>query len=197
MSMMALWQFIVLSSIGVVHDHPFLRENAKDARVTALPSGMQYTVLDAAQPDARGPPRRTDKVELQYVGKLLDGLVVDRSDAVAHAPGELMPGLSEVVQLMREGDHWRVWVPPSLGRQHTTTPPKSVIEFDIRVTRVLPTKEEILALPSLERVLRMRIVQQIPVTLRHVLICSALLVLSGIAIEFASCCIAGRKAKAE
>jgi hypothetical protein len=195
---------VVLGASAVAEPHAFLRENARDARVTVTASGLQYTVLAAAHLNARGPPSRVDRVELRYVSKLLDGHVVDRSTtAIAHTPGELMPGLNEVLQLMREGDHWRVWLPPELGHgdvEWRTVPKRSVLEFDIEIVRLLPTAEEEAAAHAAtsdwEKVLRMRIVKGAPVELRHVFMICAFLVLAGCALECASCCRHGAKLKA-
>ena len=182
----------------------FLRENARDARVTVTSSGLQYTVLSAADLHARGPPSRVDRVELRYVSKLLDGHVVDRSTAaIAHTPGELMPGMKEVLQLMREGDHWRVWIPPELGHGDVVwrnVPKRSVLEFDIELVRLLPTADEEAATHAAksdwEKVLHMRIAKGAPLELRHVFIVCAVLVLAGCAVECASCCNHGAKLKA-
>jgi FKBP-type peptidyl-prolyl cis-trans isomerase len=51
-----------------------------------------------------------------------------------------------VLQLMRPGDEWQVWVPPALGygaKQKGPIPPNSVLEFRIELIDVLPDETSV------------------------------------------------------
>lgn len=90
--------------------------NAQRPGVVTLDSGVQYEVLESGsgqRPEAGG------AVLVRYVGTLADGKVFDTTGD--GPPLELpldtiaAPGLREALLLMREGDHWRVVIPPSMG----------------------------------------------------------------------------------
>jgi FKBP-type peptidyl-prolyl cis-trans isomerase FklB len=100
---------------GFVDD--FAALNAKRDGVITLPSGLQYEVLRGGTGRT---PRPSDRVAVHYEGRLATGVVFDttykdaepmrlRIDAVA------VPGLREALLRMKEGDKWRVVVPPTLG----------------------------------------------------------------------------------
>ena len=100
---------------GFVDD--FAALNAQREGVISLPSGLQYEVLRAGTGKS---PQASDRVAIQYEGRLATGVVFDttyddggparlRIDEIA------VPGLREALLRMKEGDKWRVVVPPSLG----------------------------------------------------------------------------------
>ena len=70
---------IVASVLGdvawVKKNEEFMKENANAAGIISLPSGLQYKVLKAGLSD--GPkPGPSDKCEVHYRGKLIDGETV-------------------------------------------------------------------------------------------------------------------------
>jgi FKBP-type peptidyl-prolyl cis-trans isomerase FklB len=100
---------------GFVDD--FAALNAQREGVISLPSGLQY---EALRPGTGISPQASDRVAIQYEGSLATGVVFDttyddggptrlRIDEIA------VPGLREALLRMKEGDKWRVVVPPSLG----------------------------------------------------------------------------------
>jgi FKBP-type peptidyl-prolyl cis-trans isomerase FklB len=100
---------------GFVDD--FAALNARREGVTSLPSGLQYEVLRAGTGKS---PQISDRVVLQYEGRLATGVVFDTTyDDGGSAPLRVdeiaVPGLREALLRMKEGDKWRVVVPPSLG----------------------------------------------------------------------------------
>ena len=100
---------------GFVDD--FAALNARREGVTSLPSGLQYEVLRAGTGKS---PQINDRVVLQYEGRLATGVVFDTTfDDGGSAPLRIdeiaVPGLREALLRMKEGDKWRVVVPPSLG----------------------------------------------------------------------------------
>jgi FKBP-type peptidyl-prolyl cis-trans isomerase len=88
-----------------------------------------------------------DKIEVHYVGKLLNGAPFDSSYDRAQAfkmtvgAKDVIEGWDEVLQLMRVGDDTRVYIPSYLayGRcgSGTNIGPNTVLMFDIKVLRKL------------------------------------------------------------
>lgn len=94
----------------------FLKTNKDKEGVTELPSGIQYEVIkegEGAQPSA------SDTVKAHYKGSLLDGKEFDssfRRNQPFTAPlRSLIKGWQEVLPLMKEGSHWRLWIPSDLA----------------------------------------------------------------------------------
>ena len=94
----------------------FLIRNAGDKGVVALPSGLQYRVLDNGKGAQPGPD---DKVRVHYHGTLLDGSVfdssVDRGQPAEFSLGAVIPGFRESISLMHVGDRWQVFIPSELA----------------------------------------------------------------------------------
>lgn len=117
----------------------FLAQNAKAAGVHVTASGLEYQVL-ASGPPGGASPGPDDAVQVNYDVKLLNGKVVDSSYARG-APdvmrlGGLIPAWKEALLLMKPGDTWRLWSPPSLAygdEQTGPIPPGSVLEFKIEL----------------------------------------------------------------
>jgi peptidylprolyl isomerase/FKBP-type peptidyl-prolyl cis-trans isomerase FklB len=124
----------------------FLARNAKEQGVTVLPDGLQYKVVRSGA--ATGPrPKVGDEVKVHYEGTFIDGKVFDSSyqggQPVVFTVGEVVPGWNEVLQLMRPGDVWYVYLPPKLGYGERgagdgAIPPNSVLVFKIELLGVLP-----------------------------------------------------------
>jgi peptidylprolyl isomerase/FKBP-type peptidyl-prolyl cis-trans isomerase FklB len=121
----------------------FMAQNALADGVHALPSGVQYKVLKAGPGTSRH-PTPADYVTVEYEGSLLNGQVFD-STAKAGSPATfqlkgLIPGWIDVVQQMKEGDEWMVWVPPALGygaEQKGPIPANSVLVFRLKLVSIL------------------------------------------------------------
>jgi FKBP-type peptidyl-prolyl cis-trans isomerase FklB len=94
----------------------FLAANKGKEGVTELPSGIQYLIIKegtGAQPSV------SDTVKAHYKGALLDGKEFDssfRRNQPFTAPlRSLIKGWQEVLPLMKEGSHWRLWIPSDLA----------------------------------------------------------------------------------
>jgi FKBP-type peptidyl-prolyl cis-trans isomerase len=122
----------------------FLAKNAKDAGVVTLPDGLQYKIVTSGPADGEK-PRAQDEVKVNYEGALLSGDVFDssfkRGEPATFGLDGVIPGWTEVMQLMRPGDEWTVWIPPQLAYGDSppspSIPPNSVLKFRIQLLGVL------------------------------------------------------------
>ncbi len=119
----------------------FLAENKGKPGVTTLPSGLQYKVIK--QGTGRT-PRLTDTVIANYRGTLIDGTEFDSSYKTgkpAEFPvNEVIPGWTEILQKMKTGSKYQVFVPSELAygprpRGEIITPNSALI-FDIELIDV-------------------------------------------------------------
>ncbi|MDE6359487.1 MAG: FKBP-type peptidyl-prolyl cis-trans isomerase, partial [Duncaniella sp.] len=120
----------------------YLEENGKRAEVHTTPSGLQYEVLE----EGDGPmPKSTDRVEVHYTGKLIDGTVfdssVDRGVPATFGVTQVIPGWVEALQLMKAGSKWRLFIPSQLayGPQGAggVIGPNATLIFDVELIKVL------------------------------------------------------------
>ena len=120
----------------------FLAQNAKAPGVKALASGLQYKIV---QSGPAGPsPKVGDLIKVHYEGTLTSGQVFDSSferGRPAIMPlAELIPGWMEALPMMRVGDEWILYVPPSLAYGAEATgpiPANSVLVFRIKLLGML------------------------------------------------------------
>lgn len=94
----------------------YLAENAKKDGVKVLPSGLQYKVINSGDGKT---PTATDTVKTHYHGTLIDGTVfdssVERGEPVSFPVNGVIPGWTEALLLMKEGDKWQLVVPSDLA----------------------------------------------------------------------------------
>ena len=84
------------------------------------------------------------KVKVHYKGTLADGTVfdssVDRGQPAEFGVHEVIPGWTEALQLMREGDKWEVYIPSKLGYGErgagAKIPPNSTLIFEVELISV-------------------------------------------------------------
>jgi len=119
----------------------FLADNARKDGVKTTASGLQYKVIKAGT----GPqPALEDSVTVHYTGRLIDGTVFDssreRGDAATFPVRGVIAGWIEALQLMKQGDHWEIYVPSDLAYgprgAGTTIGPNSTLVFDIELLEV-------------------------------------------------------------
>ena len=123
----------------------FLAQNARQPGVHVLPSGLQFKVVRSGPADGLR-PQLGDEVKVNYEGKLIDNTVFDssyqRGVPAAMPLKGLIKGWQEALQLMRPGDEWILYVPPSLGYGDEgaggVIPPGAALVFRIELVGVLP-----------------------------------------------------------
>lgn len=111
----------------------FFAENKTKEGVITLPSGLQYKVMESGNGKT---PKLSSTVKAHYAGRLLDGTEFDSSYKKG-IPFEtkltgVIKGWTEVLQLMKEGDKWEVYIPSDLaygprGTQSTIGPNAALI----------------------------------------------------------------------
>jgi FKBP-type peptidyl-prolyl cis-trans isomerase len=122
----------------------YLAENAKKEGVKTTASGLQYKVIKSGTGKT---PKSTDTVAVNYRGSLISGKEFDASrDEPATFPVTgVIPGWTEVLQLMKEGDKWQVTIPAKLAYGANGTPggpigPNEVLVFDVELVSIKPAK---------------------------------------------------------
>ena len=117
----------------------FLSENARQANIVELESGLQYRVI---HPGHGRQPSSADRVEVRYRSALIDGTVFHDSlrDSEAtetlHVSG-VVRGLTEALQLMREGAHWQVFAPADLAYGRRGPVADRAVVFDVELISIV------------------------------------------------------------
>jgi FKBP-type peptidyl-prolyl cis-trans isomerase len=114
----------------------FLVQNAKAQGVQTTPSGLQYKVVKSGA----GPsPTGEDSVKVHYKGQLIDGTVFDQSyggEPPTMPVKRVIPGWAEALLMMKVGDKWQLFIPPSLAygaEGRDVIPPNSTLIFDVEL----------------------------------------------------------------
>jgi len=124
----------------------FLEANAKNEGVrikevvgrNGVKAQLQYKILKSGPP---GPsPKEGDTVEVHYVGSLIGGFVFDssvkRGFPATFGVTEVLPGWTAALEMMKAGDKWEVFLPPSLAYGEYPTShigPNSTLIFEIEL----------------------------------------------------------------
>lgn len=116
----------------------FLAKNQQADGVQSTASGLQYQVLEPGTGSVH--PTATDRVKVHYHGTLIDGTVfdssVDRGEPISFALNQVIPGWTEGLQLMVEGEKTRLFIPSTLGygnRAAGKIKPGSTLVFDVEL----------------------------------------------------------------
>lgn len=124
----------------------FLEANKTKEGVVVMPSGLQYKVIAMGEGDI---PKKTDKVNVIYEGKLVDGTVFDSSKQHGDKPltfgvNQVIKGWSEALCLMPVGSHWELYIPFNLayGNQDKgNIKPYSALIFDVELVGIEKAKK--------------------------------------------------------
>jgi FKBP-type peptidyl-prolyl cis-trans isomerase len=136
-----------VSSLSLDANAKFLADNAKQRGVLTRPSGLQYKILHNGFGKR---PLPTDIVTVYYTGSLINGQVFDGTEPGLPAQfraSDLIPGWTEALLLMREGDKWRITSPANLGygargAGQGLIPPNQTLVFDLELVTVTTPKEQ-------------------------------------------------------
>lgn len=124
----------------------YLAGNAKKKGVVSVP-GIQYEVLKKG---SGAQPERSDCVSVNYKGTLIDGKVFDQTkpgEPATFPAGALIPGWVWALQMMHEGDQWKLVIPSDLaygrkGAGDGVIPPNQTLVFEIELLKVIKRGQE-------------------------------------------------------
>ena len=119
----------------------FLAKNIQDSTVKVTPKGVQYRVLKAGTGIS---PKVTDKVQVHYIGALLDGTQFDnsvkRGEPLEFPVGAVIEGWQDLLQAMKEGDKVKAWIPSALAYGEAgvspTIPGNALLIFEVELLKV-------------------------------------------------------------
>lgn len=119
----------------------FLKLNAKQDSVQTTASGLQYKVITMGTGEK---PQKTDRVKVDYEGRLIDGTVFDssykRGKPATFPVGQVIAGWTEALCMMPVGSKWEVYVPQELGygdREQQKIPPFSCLVFTVELHEIV------------------------------------------------------------
>ena len=107
-----------------------------DATTTA--SGLASKVLKPGT-GIKHPTARS-KVRVHYTGWTTDGRMFDssvaRNEPISFGLHQVIPGWTEGVQLMVEGETRRLWIPEKLAYAGAHGAPKGMLVFDVELIKI-------------------------------------------------------------
>ena len=119
----------------------FLDKNKKDnSDIKETPTGLQYRVLKEGTGEM---PKKTDRVKVHYVGRLMDGSKfdssVDRGEPTEFGLNQVIKGWTEGITYFKEGGEGILLIPSNLGYGNNGSGPipgGAVLVFDIKLISV-------------------------------------------------------------
>jgi len=126
----------------------FLAKNKTRGGVTTTASGLQFEIIK----EGTGPkPKADDMVSVQYKGNLIDGTEFessyDNGKPISFEVGKVIRGWSEVLQLMKVGSKYKVFIPTELAyganpQRGGKIKPNMALIFEIELLSIEPKKPE-------------------------------------------------------
>jgi peptidylprolyl isomerase len=117
------------------HAPPDVKAPPPDAKKTA--SGLAYKVLKEGVGGRH--PRATGSVTVQYTGWTTDGKMFDssivRGEPATFEVDQVIPGWTEGLQLMYEGERARFWIPENLAYKGKQAP-YGMLVFDVELIKI-------------------------------------------------------------
>jgi FKBP-type peptidyl-prolyl cis-trans isomerase len=109
---------------------------APPADATRTPSGIAFKVLTPGTGTRH--PRPNSRVRVHYTGWTTDGMMFDssvaRNEPITFGLDEVIPGWTQGVQMMVEGEKRRFWIPEDLA--YRGADPKGMLVFEIELIRI-------------------------------------------------------------
>ncbi|MBT8218893.1 MAG: FKBP-type peptidyl-prolyl cis-trans isomerase [Bacteroidia bacterium] len=119
----------------------FIAENASKEGVKTTATGLQYKILKSGTGRS---PKAEEEVSVHYEGKLISGKVFDssiaRGEPTEFFVNQVIPGWTEALQLMKEGDKWQLYIPSNLAYGERGAGgdigPNATLIFDVELLEV-------------------------------------------------------------
>ncbi len=133
--------FEALAEENQTRAEEFLSDNRARSGMVALPSGVQYRIIDEG---IGSRPGLEDIVTVHYRGSKIDGREFDssfrRGVPAVFQVNSVIEGWQEVLPLMREGAEWQIFLPPELAFGVRGDPPiigpNEALKFDLRLVQI-------------------------------------------------------------
>ena len=107
------------------------------ADATTTSTGLASKVLKSGSGKAH--PTARSRVRVHYSGWTTDGKMFDssvaRNEPISFGLNQVIPGWTEGVQLMVEGEKTRFWIPEGLAYKGQQ-PPFGMLVFDVELIRI-------------------------------------------------------------
>ncbi len=134
-------QQMALAEQNIALGDGFRDDYANQDGIQSTESGLLYKVLETGTGEK---PLAQNTVEVHYRGTLIDGTEFDssysRGQPAEFGLGGIIPGWSEILQLMPVGSKWEVVIPPSLAYGESgappAIPPHSTLVFEIELLSI-------------------------------------------------------------
>jgi len=118
-----------------------LAKAAEEKGAVKAQSGLVYLSLREGKGSKPAP---TDVVSVHYRGTLIDGTEFDssysRNQPATFGVAQVIPGWTEALQLMKEGDKWEIYIPAKLAYGERVAggriPPNSTLVFEVQLLEV-------------------------------------------------------------
>ena len=125
----------------------FLAKNILDSTVKTTPKGVQYKVIMTGTGLT---PKASDKVQVHYVGALLNGTEFDnsvkRGEPLEFPVSAVIEGWQDLLMVMKEGEKVKAWIPSALAYGEEGVPPSipanSLLVFEVHLLKVYAENPE-------------------------------------------------------
>ena len=111
----------------------FLEANAGKEGIMTTESGLQYRIIDAG---ADRKPEPTDRVTVNYAGTLINGNPFDSGEGVTFPLNGVIKGWTEGLQLIGEGGHIELFIPPELAYDRRGPLAHRTLIFDVKLLAI-------------------------------------------------------------
>lgn len=120
----------------------FLKTNGAAEGVVTLENGLQYKVLKSGNGGPK--PTASDTVTVHYKGTFIDGTEFDssyaRGEPATFPVSGVIPGWTQILQLMSVGDKWEIAIPSDLAYGANgagdSIGPNAVLRFDVELLKI-------------------------------------------------------------
>jgi FKBP-type peptidyl-prolyl cis-trans isomerase len=111
---------------------------APPADATTTASGLASKVLKPGTGTRH--PTAKSRVRVHYTGWTTDGKMFDssvaRNEPISFGLNQVIPGWTEGVQAMVEGETRRLWIPEKLAYAGAAGAPKGMLVFDVELIKI-------------------------------------------------------------
>ena len=126
----------------------FLAKNILDSTVKTTPKGVQYKVILGGKGIS---PKASDKVQVHYIGALLNGTEFDnsvkRGEPLEFPVSAVIEGWPDLLMIMTEGMKVKAWIPSALAYGEEGVPPmippNSLLVFEVELLKVYAENPEV------------------------------------------------------